>query len=41
MLSEKTSIRDVAELEELLSEPAEATVRALTELEGDIVVLGV
>jgi len=41
MSSEKTSIRDVPELEELLSEPAEATVRALTELEGDIVVLGV
>jgi nucleoside-diphosphate-sugar epimerase len=41
MLSEKTSIRDVAELEELLSEPAEATVRALNELKGDIVVLGV
>jgi nucleoside-diphosphate-sugar epimerase len=41
MLSEKTSIRDVAELEELLSQPAEATVRALTELKGDIVVLGV
>jgi len=39
MFSEKTSIRDVAELEELLSEPAEATVRALTELKGDIVVL--
>jgi nucleoside-diphosphate-sugar epimerase len=41
MFSEKTSIRDVAELEELLSEPAEATVRALSELKGDIVVLGV
>jgi nucleoside-diphosphate-sugar epimerase len=41
MLSEKTSIRNVAELEELLSEPAEATVRALAKLEGDIVVLGV
>lgn len=41
MLSEKTSIRDVAELEDLLSEPTEATVRSLTQLEGDIVILGV
>jgi nucleoside-diphosphate-sugar epimerase len=41
MLSEKTSIRDVAELEELLSEPTEATVRSLTGLGGDIVILGV
>ncbi|MBI3475393.1 MAG: NAD-dependent epimerase/dehydratase family protein [Acidobacteria bacterium] len=34
-------MRDVAELEARLSEPAESTVRALTELEGDIIVLGV
>jgi dTDP-4-dehydrorhamnose reductase len=39
--SEKTSIRDVAELEELLSDPTEATIRALGTLEGDIIVLGV
>ena len=41
MSSQKTSIRDVAELEERLSEPTESTVRSLTEVEGDIVVLGV
>ncbi len=41
MSKEKTSIRDIEELEERLSEPTEATVRSLTELDGDIVVLGV
>ena len=41
MSSEKTSIRDVVELDDLLSEPTDATVRALDELEGDIVILGV
>jgi nucleoside-diphosphate-sugar epimerase len=39
--SQKASIRDVEELEELLSEPTDATVRALKSLEGDIVILGV
>ncbi len=38
---EMTSIRDVAELESLLSEPMESTVRCLRELEGDILILGV
>jgi len=41
MSPEKTSIRDVTELEELLSEPPEATVRSLGNLDGDIVILGV
>jgi nucleoside-diphosphate-sugar epimerase len=39
--SQKTSIRNVAELDELLSEPTETTVRALAELEGDLLILGV
>ena len=39
--NQKTSIRDVEELDELLSEPAEATIHALAALEGDIVILGV
>lgn len=38
---EKTSVRDVAELEELLSEPSEATIQALGALDGDILILGV
>jgi nucleoside-diphosphate-sugar epimerase len=38
---EKASIRDVEELESLLSEPGEATVQALGKLEGDLVILGV
>src|ERR1700741_424704 len=38
---EMTSIRDVAELEALLSEPTESTVRCLGQLEGDILILGV
>lgn len=37
----KTSIRDVAELEELLSEPSEALVQSLRNLDGDILILGV
>lgn len=41
MPSEKTSIRDVNELEELLSEPTDGTIRALAALDGDILVLGV
>jgi hypothetical protein len=36
-----TSIRDVAELEERLSEPSEALVHSFRSLEGDILVLGV
>ena len=35
------SIRDVEELEEILSEPSEATVRDLSSVKGDIVILGV
>jgi len=34
-------IRDIAELDDALSEPTEATIRALASVEGDIVVLGV
>lgn len=41
MSGERSSIKDVAELEELLSEPSEAVVRTLSELDGDILVLGV
>ncbi len=36
-----TSIEDVAQLEELLSEPTEGLVRSLSRLAGDIVVVGV
>src|SRR6202521_3698112 len=41
MPSQRTGIQDVAELEELLSEPSDGAVRALGSLDGDIVVLGV
>jgi len=41
MLSERTPIQDVNELEELLSEPTDGTIRALAGLDGDILVLGV
>lgn len=41
MVHEKTAIHDVAELEDLLSEPTEETIRALGALEGDILILGV
>ena len=37
----KTSIRDVEELDDLLSEPTEDVTRALASLEGDILILGV
>ena len=37
----ENSIRDVAELDSLLSQPCENTVRALAALKGDILVLGV
>ena len=39
--SQKTSIRNIAELDELLSEATEATIRTLAELEGDLLILGV
>ena len=38
---QKTSVTDIAELEELLSEPTEAVIRTLAALDGDIVILGV
>lgn len=41
MSREITSIRDVAELEALLSEPTESAVRCLGQLDGDILILGV
>jgi nucleoside-diphosphate-sugar epimerase len=41
MQRENNSIRDVAELEELLSEPPEAVIHAFGRLHGDILVLGV
>ncbi len=40
-LANKNSIQDVAELEDLLSEPTPATIEAMAALEGDIVILGV
>ena len=41
MTLRKSSVRDVAELEELLSTPTEAAVATLGELDGDLVILGV
>ena len=41
MSSHPASIQDVAQLEELLSEPTEGVVHTLGRLDGDIVVLGV
>jgi nucleoside-diphosphate-sugar epimerase len=41
MLRQKTSIRDLDELEDLLSEPTEGVTSALAALDGDIVILGV
>jgi len=41
MSSNLTSIQDVAQLEEFLSEPTDGVVRTLGSLDGDIVVLGV
>jgi hypothetical protein len=38
---QKTSVRDIEELDELLSEPTEAVIRTLAALDGDIVILGV
>lgn len=41
MPAELNSIRDVDHLEDLLSQPSEGTVRVLSELPGDILILGV
>lgn len=41
MVHEKTSIHDVAELEDLLSEPTEGAIRTLGALDGDILIVGV
>jgi len=41
MLRDKNVIRDVEELEQALSEPTEALIRSLAQLEGDIIILGV
>src|ERR1700680_1270761 len=38
---QKTSVRDIEELDELLSEPTEAVIRTLAALDGDIIILGV
>src|SRR5437879_1994026 len=38
---QKNSLRDIDDLDELLSEPTEAVVRTLGALDGDIVILGV
>src|SRR6266480_6767923 len=38
---QKSSVRDIEELDELLSEPTEAVIRTLAALQGDILVLGV
>jgi hypothetical protein len=38
---QKTSVRDIRELDELLSEPTEAVIRTLGALDGDIIILGV
>jgi nucleoside-diphosphate-sugar epimerase len=40
-VKQRTSIRDVEELDELLSEPTETTISALAKLDGDLVILGV
>jgi len=41
MFDDVKSIRDVGHLEELLSEPTEGVISAMSSLDGDIVVLGV
>jgi hypothetical protein len=38
---QKTSIHDIEELNELLSEPSEGVIRTLGALDGDIIILGV
>lgn len=40
-ISHKDSIQDVAELEEILSEPTPETIATMRSLDGDIVILGV
>src|SRR5436190_22744679 len=37
---QKSSVRDIEELDELLSEPTEAVIRTLAALDADILVLG-
>ena len=37
----RDSIRDITQLEELVSEPDEPTIQALRSLEGDVIILGV
>ncbi len=41
MQNDNSTIRDVAQLEELLSEPTDGVVRAMGTLDGDVLVLGV
>ncbi len=41
MQSDNSSIRDAEQLERLLSEPSEGAIRAMSALEGDVLVLGV
>ena len=41
ILHDKTSIRDVEALDDLLSQPTEGATRALASLEGDVLILGV
>jgi nucleoside-diphosphate-sugar epimerase len=41
ILRRKDSIRDVEELEDVLSEPTQETIKAMGSLDGDIVILGV
>jgi nucleoside-diphosphate-sugar epimerase len=41
MQSDSTSVRDVEQLEHLLSEPSEGVIRAMSGLDGDVLVLGV
>ena len=38
---DRASIRDVDELDDLLSEPTESVIRALASLDGDVLILGV
>jgi nucleoside-diphosphate-sugar epimerase len=40
-LPDQISIRDVERLEDVLSQPTEATIRAMSAMKGDLVVLGV
>ena len=41
MMSHNKSIRDVEKLEDILSEPTEATIQAMGSIEGDLLFLGV